>query len=135
MADGAYQAGINAVMTGGFDLDTDTIEALLVSTAYAFDGADEDEADLTGILARVDLTSNAVSATGVLSADSPLTFASVASGSTAKAVILQKKTGVAATATLLAYFDQITNFPRATDDGNIVVALNASGILRIAGAA
>jgi len=50
-----------------------------------------------------------------------ITFTAVTAGSTVKAVVLYKDTGVNSTSPLIAYIDTITGFPLATNGGDISI--------------
>ena len=50
-----------------------------------------------------------------------ITFTAVTSGSTAKAVVIWKDTGLSSSSPLLAYIDTLTGFPLATNGGDIQI--------------
>ena len=50
-----------------------------------------------------------------------ITYTAVTSGSTAKAIVIYKDTGLSGTSPLLAYIDTITGFPLATNGGDITI--------------
>jgi hypothetical protein len=83
---------------------SDTLIAILVSTAYTFNTLHEFRSSLTGELATLTLLSKTVSDEGVFDA-SDGTFLSPAAG-TRKAIIICQDTGSPATSRLLGYTDE-----------------------------
>lgn len=122
MANAWYAKGKQAVLNAEINFDTDTIKAALVSSAYAQNlSADEFFAGISAhVLGTPQTIANTTIANGTFDGDD-VTFLAVAAGSTAEAVVLYKDTGNPATSRLLAYLDQITSFPIATNGGNIQV--------------
>jgi len=99
-----------------------TLTAALVSTGYSQSlSADEFFDDISAyVLGTPQALANITISDGKLDADDS-TFAAVAAGDTAEAAVLYMNTGDPATSWLLARIDQLTSFPYATDDGDIVV--------------
>lgn len=123
MANALYGKGKERLLSAAIDVTTATIKAALVSTAYAANlTTHEYYSDISAYVlgTPVVLTSKVITL-GVFDA-ADTTFTAVASGSTAKAVVLYKDTGVAGTSPLLVYDDTITGFPLATNGGDITIA-------------
>lgn len=107
---------------GGVDFLADNIKAVLVSSDYSYDAADEFHSDLTGILATsANLTGKTVSADGIYDADSVI-FAAVTG--TVAAVVLYKDTGISATSPLILYIDDIDGLPGALTDTDVNLSWN-----------
>lgn len=123
MANGHYRKGAERQLKAEVNYLTDTIVMALMKNTYSPDlAAHEFVTDLgANVLKTVTLTGRAVT-NGVFDADDPV-FAAVAAGSTANAIVTYKSTGVAATSPLLMYHDQITDFPVATNGGDITARI------------
>ena len=125
-----YPEGLQGVFNKEIDFDTDNFRMVLVSSAYTYNAAHEDHADLTGIIAtsasfQCDIT------TIPGSIDCPdVTFTTVAGGSTVAAYIIYHWTGVSATSKLIQYIDSASELPFATNGGDITVNINASGFYK-----
>lgn len=124
MANALYGKGKEKLLASGnaIAVDTDTIKAALLSSAYTPDLVNHEwwsdvSADLLGTAQAL---ASKTYAQGVLDA-ADVTFAAVASGATAKFVVLYKDTGVAGTSPLLALIDTLTGFPFATNGGDVLV--------------
>jgi hypothetical protein len=120
MTNAVYTKGANRILLGSVNFDTDTIKVALVSNAYVASlGVHEFLSDLGANTIGTDQTlANTTVADGTFDADDP-TWTAVAPGSTVKALVVYKSTGVAGTSPLLFYIDQVTGFPLATNGGNI----------------
>lgn len=123
MANGHYRKGAERQLKAEVNYLTDTIVMALMSEDYTPDlAAHEYVTDLGAhVLATVTLTGRSV-ANGIFDADDPV-FAAVAAGDVTNAVVTYKSTGVAATSPLLMYHDQITDFPVATNGGDITARI------------
>lgn len=122
MANALYTKAKEKILQGQINFSTDTIKAALVSNTYSQNlTTDEFLSSLAGLTLGTDqtLASKAI-AGGAFDAADP-TWAAVASGVTAKAVVLYKDTGSAATSPLIAFIDTITGFPLATNGGDVTV--------------
>lgn len=121
MANALYKKGAQAILNKQIDWDTDTIKCSLLKNDYAQNLATDDFYDdmSASVLATATLTSPTIT-DGVFDADD-VTFAAVAGGSTAEAVVIWKDTGTPSTSNLLVYIDTITGFPIATNGGDIVI--------------
>lgn len=124
MANALYAKGKEKLLssTAAISLDSDTIKAALVSTAYTANlTTDEFYTSISSaVLGTPQTLASKAIAGGVFDA-ADVVYTAVASGSTAKAVVLYKDTGVAGSSPLLAYIDVITGFPLATNGGDIAV--------------
>ena len=122
MANTLFTKGKEKILSGAINFTTDTIKALVVSSAYTPDlTTHEFLSDVEAHRLGTDgtLTSKTITS-GRLDADD-VTWAAVAAGSTAKAVVLYKDTGLAGSSPLLLYIDTITGWPLATSGGDITV--------------
>lgn len=135
MANAAFAKVGGKFALGTINLDTDTIKAALISSAYT--------PSLTTHEFYSDISTNAlntpqtianttVSADGILDGDD-ITFTAVAAGSTATYIAIYKDTGVPTTSPLIALLDTISSFPVATNGGDIVIqwSSGANKILKI----
>lgn len=120
MANTYYPKGAEKMLTAAINYSSDTIKVGIVSDAYTYSTAHEFLSD-AGILVGTAQTLASKSITGgVFDAADPA-FGAIAPGSTAKALIMWKDTGNPATSPLLAYLDQLTGFPFATNGGAVTV--------------
>lgn len=124
MANALYGLGKQKLLssTNALSLDTDTIKASLVTSAYT-PNLTTDEF-YTAISAHVIGTTQTLAgkniALGVFDAND-ITFPTVTAGATAKYVVLWKDTGTPGTSALLACLDTITGFPLTTNGGDVTV--------------
>lgn len=139
MADLKYNFGKGELINGGIDLDTDDIKVALVTVTYTPDiDVHEDFADITNEVVGTGYTAGGKSLTtksvtvddgndrAVFDADDVTWTASTI---TARAAILYKNTGVAATSTLIAYFDFGSD--QSSSAGDFTIEWNATGILTL----
>jgi hypothetical protein len=120
MANTFYPKGAEKMLTAAINYSSDTIKVGIVSDAYTYSTAHEFLSD-AGTLVGTAQTLGTKSITGgVFDAADPA-FGAIAPGSTAKAAILYKDTGNPATSPLLAYIDQLTGFPFATNGGAVTI--------------
>lgn len=120
MANSFYKKGAEKVLQGQVDFLTDTIAAVLVKSTYTPSlTTHEFLSDLGANTLGTKQTLVGRSVTGGVLDATDATFPSVASGSTASYIALIKDTGVASTSPLLILLDTITNFPAATNGGDI----------------
>lgn len=122
MANALYPKGKAAVLSGGFNLLTDTMRWVLVDLAdYTYSANHEFLSDIPSA-ARVS-TSNPLAnksvTSGVFDADDP-TF-TAAAGDVSEAVVLYKDTGSASTSRLLLFIDTATGLPVIPNTGDIVL--------------
>lgn len=128
MANDIYKKGIENILNGNIDLDTDTIEIILVDTAdYTLNIATDDALADIPAAARVAISGALTSVTltdGVFDA-ADVTLTSV-SGDVSEAIVIYKDSGVEATSYLIAILDTGTGLPVTPDGGNITVAWAAT---------
>jgi len=139
MADVIFNNFKKLIMSGGIDLDTDTIKVALVTSTYA---PDQDlhtmfsdvtnEVTGTGYtaggatLGSVTVTADNTDNEGVFdAADTSWTTATI----TARAAVIYKDTGVAGTSALIAYVDFLAD--KISTAGTFTIAWNAEGILNL----
>lgn len=121
MANALYPKGKEKFLSGSINIPSDTIKAVLVSSAYTYSGSHEFLSDLgSNTLNTAQTLGTKAVTSGAFSAAAP-TFPAVTSGATAQAVVLYKDTGVAGTSPLIAFIDTITGFPLATNGGDIAI--------------
>jgi hypothetical protein len=122
MANVLYPKFKEGLLTGSFDLTSDTIKAVLVDAAdYTYNSSHQYLSDVaaggrvatTSALGSITVTNGAFDA-----ADA--TFTSV-SGDVSEALVLMIDTGSAATSPLIAYIDTATGLPATPNGGNIAV--------------
>ena len=120
MTNAIYTKGATRIGLAQINFDTDTLKVALVSSGYtAAPTTHEFLSDLGANTIGTDQTlTNTTFADGVFDADDPA-WAAVAAGSTAKALVVYKSTGVAGTSPLIFYIDEVTGFPLTTNGGNI----------------
>lgn len=120
MTNAFYVKGAEKILSGAINLSADTIKAMLVKNTYP-QNLTTDEF-LSGVSAYRVGTDQALAgksvAGGKFDANDP-TWAAVAAGDTVEAIVIYKDTGVAGTSPLIAYIDQVTGFPWATNGGDV----------------
>lgn len=124
------------IQDGTIDLDTQDIKVMLVTSAYtpssahAFRSSVTNEVTGTGYtaggLSLANKTVTVVSNSGVFDADN-LTWPS--STITARAAVIYRNTGSAATDNLIGYVDFVTD--QSSSNGDFTIQWNASGILTL----
>lgn len=131
MANALYGKGKEKLLTAAINLSSDTIKAALVSSAYSPNlSTDEFYSTISANVLNTPQTLGTKAITlGVFDA-ADILYTAVTSGSTAKAVVIYKDTGLAGTSALLAYIDTITGFPLATNGGDIQIVWD-SGAYKI----
>ncbi len=132
MANALYGKGKEKFLSGAINLVSDTIKLALVSSAYSPTMAsDEFFSTISAYVLNTPQTLGAKTVTlGVFDNTVDPTFTAVSAGSTAKAVVIYKDTGVVGTSPLIAYIDTITGFPLATNGGDIQIVFD-SGAYKI----
>lgn len=122
MSNALYGKGKEKLLSGSINLSSDTIKVALVSSSYTPNlSTHEFYSDISATVLGTPQTLGSKTITlGVFDAADP-TFAAVAAGSTAKAAVIYKDTGLASSSPVLAYIDTITGFPLATNGGDIVI--------------
>jgi Cu2+-containing amine oxidase len=122
MANALYGKGKEKILSGAIDLTTATIKAALLSSAYTPNLSTDEfwSTILANLLNSQQTLASKTVTLGVFDA-ADITFTAVTAGSTVKAVVLYKDTGVNSTSPLIAYIDTITGFPLATNGGDISI--------------
>jgi hypothetical protein len=122
MANALYGKGKEKLLTAAINLSSDTIKAALMSSAYTPNlSTNEFLSDISANVLNTAQTLGTKTITlGVFDA-ADITYTAVTAGSTAKAVVIYKDTGLASTSALLAYIDTIVGFPLATNGGDITI--------------
>jgi hypothetical protein len=139
MADVIYNNFKKLIMSGGIDLDTDTIKVALVTASYT---PNQDTHDF------FDDVTNEVAGTGYTAGGATLAGAAVTADNTdnegvfdandvtwstatitARAAVLYKSTGTASTSALIAYIDFGSD--KVSTAGDFTLAWNAEGILNL----
>lgn len=122
MANALYGKGKEKLLTAAINLSSDTIKAAIVSSSYTPNlSTHEFHSDISATVLNTPGTLGTKTVTlGVFDA-ADITYTAVTSGSTAKAIVIYKDTGLSGTSPLLAYIDTITGFPLATNGGDITI--------------
>lgn len=120
MANTYYPKGAEKMLTAAINYSSDTIKVGIVSDAYTYSTAHEFLSDAGTLVGTAQTLASKSITGGVFDAADPA-FGAIAPGSTAKALIMWKDTGNPATSPLLAYLDQLTGFPFATNGGAVTV--------------
>ncbi len=122
MANGIYNKGREAFMSGGINMSSDTIKVALVDSAdYTVNLSTHQYFSSVagaGVVATGTLASKTVT-DGIFDA-ADLTFTSV-TGDPSEALVVYKDTGSNATSPLIAYIDTATGLPVTPNGGNITV--------------
>lgn len=118
MANTLYPKGAEKMLSAQVNFVDDTIKVVLVSNTYAYNPSHEFLNDLlVNVIGTAQTLSGKTVIGGAFDADD-ITFPIIASGSTIKALVIYRETGIPATAPLLVYFDTLTGFPALTNGGN-----------------
>ena len=121
MANTFYPKGKTKILTAKIDFESATIKAALLKNTYSYSAAHEFVSDLgANIIDAQELITKTV-ADGVFDA-ADVTFPALASGNTARAIVLYKDTGVAGTSALIGYLDDIPGLPAQTSGGDLKIA-------------
>ena len=137
MASGAYQTGVNAIVTQSLNLTSSTIKAALMLSSYTYNPDQDNMSDISASEASgatrqtlandawaVDDTNNRV----YYDADN-ITFSAVTTGQTVAGVAIHYASGADATSTLICYNEFSGTI--ATNGGDITVTFDSTGILRL----
>ena len=120
MANTFYPKGAEKMLSGAINYNADTIKVAIVSGGYTYSAAHEFLSDAGTLVGAAQTLGNKTVTGGVFDA-ADADFGAIAPGSTAKAAILYKDTGNASTSPLVAYIDQLTGFPFATNGGGVSI--------------
>lgn len=122
MANALYTKGKEKILSGSINFSADVIKAAILSSAYVASlGSHEFLSDLGANTLGTDQTTVSKTVVGGAFDASDVTWSAVAAGSTAKAVVLYKDTGVPGTSPLLVFIDTITGWPLSTNGGDITL--------------
>ncbi len=124
MANSLYPLAKQRMLTAGINFSTDTIKVGLLPDSYTYSASHEFLSDVGALIGTAQTLANKTIANGVFDADDA-TFAALAAGSTVKAVVMFKDTGVAGTSPVIGYFDIVTGLPAATNGGDIKIQWDA----------
>ena len=120
MSNTFYPKGAEKILGGSINWSADTIKAAIVSDGYTYSTAHEFLTSAGTLVGTPQTLASKTVTGGVFDAADP-DFGAIVAGSTAKAVVLFKDTGNTATSPLLAYIDELTGFPFATNGGNVSI--------------
>lgn len=121
MSDFLYPSFKQALLNKEIDLDTDTIKAVLVTSAHTASTAHDFLDDVSAGHRVATATLSGVTITGGVVDASDLTFTAV-SGSAASQIIIYHDSGSEATSHLIAHIDSYTGLPVTPSGGDINVA-------------
>jgi len=118
--------------TANNNLSAGTVKVALVTAGYTYFAADQFWSAVTASSVGTPQTIGSKTFTNGTFSGSNVTFTAVASGSTVTQLVLYIDTGTAATSPLVALFDtSVTGLPVATNDSNITITWDASGIFTL----
>lgn len=121
MAKNLYPKGAERILNAQISFASDTIKVALLSDGYTYSAAHEFLANVSAnVVGTAQILATKTIAGGVFDA-ADVEFGALAAGSTVKAFILYRDTGVAGTSPLLIYSDEATGFPFATSGGSVTV--------------
>lgn len=125
MANTFYPKGAEKMLSAAINYTSDTIKAVLVSSAYTYSAAHEFLSDL-GTTIGTAQTLGTKSVTGGVFDAADLDFGALAPGDTVKALVLVKDTGNPSTSPLLMYLDSgpSVGLPFNTNGGGVTVPWN-----------
>jgi hypothetical protein len=104
------------------DMDTDTINVAMVTSAYTYSAAHQFYSSLSGVVGTPATLASKTITSGVFDA-ADVTFSAVAGGSTVAALVIYKDTGNTATSPLIAYIDTASaGLPVTTNGGDIIIS-------------
>ncbi len=120
MANKFYPKGAEKILGGQVNFSTGTIAVAIVPTGYTYSDAHEFLSEVgTLVGSPVALAGKSITG-GVFDADDAA-FGALAPGATAKALVMYRDTGNPDTSPLIAYYDEVTGFPFATNGGDVTV--------------
>ncbi len=122
MANALYAKGKEKILAAAINFVDDTIKVALVKNTYPQDLTNDEffSAIATYVVGTPQTLASKTITNGVFDA-ADVTYTTVPAGSTLEGVVIYKDTGVAGTSALLAYIDNITGFPLATNGGDITI--------------
>lgn len=120
MANKFYPKGAQKLLSGAINFPADTIKAVLVPAGYTFSAAHEYVSELGTVVGTAQTLTTKTVTNGVFDADD-VAYTALAAGNTVQAVVLYKDSGNAGTSPLIAFFDEVTGFPFATNGGDLSI--------------
>lgn len=120
MSNKFYPKGAQKVLAGAINFSADTINAALVPSTYAFSAGHEYLSEIGALVGTAQTLTGKTVVAGVFDADD-VAYTALAAGNTVQAVVLYKDTGNAGTSPLIAFFDEVTGFPFATNGGDLSI--------------
>lgn len=122
MANALYTKGKEKILAAAINFVDDTIKVALVRNTYPQDLTNDEffSAIAAYVVGTPQTLASKTITNGVFDA-ADVTYTTVPAGSTLEGVVIYKDTGVAGTSALLAYIDNITGFPLATNGGDITI--------------
>lgn len=132
MSNAFYTKAKTKILTGKIDFSADTIKAALVKNTYTYSAGHEFLTSLDGHVADALALATPSVVDGVFDAED-LSFPAIPAGSTLRAIVLYKDTGVPGTSSLIAYLDDVAGLPASTSGAavNVVWPNTADKILAI----
>lgn len=131
MASVIYPKAKEGMLSGSFNLPTDTIRAVLIDTGtYTYSSAHDFYNDLSGVVGTESGVFGSKTVTNGVFDAADISFTAV-TGATVEAVVIFQDTGNVATDRLIAYIDTATGLPVTPNGGDINVAWHASGIFAL----
>lgn len=120
MSNSLYSFGKTLFLSGGIDLLTDDIKAVLVDNSYSPDiELDQYYSSVSGFAITTPFSLTGKSVTGGVFLSDPVTFSGVMGN--AYFVVLFKDTGAAMTSPLVCLFDSIPGFPISSSGDDIII--------------
>lgn len=122
MANGLYDAGRNAFLTGDIDWVADDVRVILVDTAdYTANLGADDFLDDVPAAARVAVGALANKSASAGTADADNVVLSAVTGDESEALVLYQHTGTDSTSRLIAYIDDAAGLPVLPNGGDIEI--------------
>lgn len=123
-----------AQLNGGFDLDTNPLKVMLVTSAYTPDAAHDFRNDITNevvgagyTLGGANITSPTVTLSGATAVFDAADVTWASSTITARGAVIYRNVGTSATDSLIGYIDFVSD--QISSNGNFTIQWNAAGIL------
>ena len=131
MASAIYPIAKQGMLSGSFNLPTDTIRAVLIDTGtYTYSTAHDFYNDLSGVVGTESGVFGTKTVTNGVFDAADITFSAV-TGATVEAIVIFQDTGNVATDRLIAYVDTATGLPVTPNGGDINIVFHASGIFAL----
>jgi hypothetical protein len=127
VANKVFKQGIQGLINGGIDLDTDVIKIALVKSYTPNLSTHRWLSDLTtsgGVVVATSVALTSVTCTDGVFDAADVTFTSVGAGAAAQYLIFYKDTGTPSTSALILCIDTATGLPVTPDGGNIALTFD-----------